>query len=270
MKKDVKNSLYLPTNIFDQLPLLQLAGSDYRLLLVIIRKTFGWHKEDDWISYTQFEKLTGLTRKSVAKSLKRLVALNIVLVTKSTPLVTESTLPRYKLNINSESWVVTKRKLVTKRSPTSIHLFPQLVTKRKHTKDTITKDTITKDTREKLFKDFWELYPNKKGKAKAKAIYQKHATHHQDILKGLQAYLSYWKAKGTEMQYIPHPATWLNQERWTDELNDSKPVATTARKTDLPPNWEPVAEVERNPQAMLEGRKKFDAWRRSKLIVKTL
>jgi hypothetical protein len=28
----------------------------------------------------------------------------------------------------------------------------------------------------------------------------------------------YWKAKEIELEFIPHPATWLNQERWEDEL----------------------------------------------------
>jgi hypothetical protein len=28
------------------------------------------------------------------------------------------------------------------------------------------------------------------------------------------------KWRGKESQYIPHPATWLNQERWTDEIEE--------------------------------------------------
>jgi len=32
-------------------------------------------------------------------------------------------------------------------------------------------------------------------------------------------YLKYWKIKETQKDYIPYPATFLNQERWTDELD---------------------------------------------------
>jgi hypothetical protein len=28
---------------------------------------------------------------------------------------------------------------------------------------------------------------------------------------------------GTERQFIPHPATWLNGERWEDELETEMP-----------------------------------------------
>jgi hypothetical protein len=27
---------------------------------------------------------------------------------------------------------------------------------------------------------------------------------------------------GTEKQYIPHPSTWLNGERWEDDLESEK------------------------------------------------
>ena len=28
--------------------------------------------------------------------------------------------------------------------------------------------------------------------------------------------------KNTEVKYIPHPSTWLNQERWEDSLQEHK------------------------------------------------
>ena len=40
------------------------------------------------------------------------------------------------------------------------------------------------------------------------------------ILSGLNRYIEYWKSKGTEQQYIPYPATWLNGEKWNDEVVD--------------------------------------------------
>jgi len=47
-------------------------------------------------------------------------------------------------------------------------------------------------------------------------------------MKGLEAYLKHWREKKTEMQYIPNPETWLNQERWNDELG--KKIAVEPKK----------------------------------------
>lgn len=138
----------LPNNIIEKLSEAELAGADFRIALATIRKTNGWQKDDDWISYSQFEEMTGLTRKSVSKSLARLVNANILLVTKSK-------LPSYKINPDVDSWVVTKSKLVTKCTPTSYQMVtavvtkskPKLVTKWKPTKEK--KETITKETNTK-------------------------------------------------------------------------------------------------------------------------
>lgn len=103
------------TNFFqliEKLALAELSGSDFRVAMVVLRKTAGWKKDNDWISYSQFEQLTGLPRKSVAKSLARLRLANILLVTKRK-------LPSYKLNSDTDSWVVTKRELVSFLSHTS-------------------------------------------------------------------------------------------------------------------------------------------------------
>jgi hypothetical protein len=40
-----------------------------------------------------------------------------------------------------------------------------------------------------------------------------------------------WRKLGTELQFIPHPATWLNQRRWEDDvtaLGDTTPKMPSA------------------------------------------
>ena len=46
-----------------------------------------------------------------------------------------------------------------------------------------------------------------------------------EAIDAIAHHLKYWKFKGTEKDYIPYPATWLNQMRWLDELDfeESKP-----------------------------------------------
>lgn len=70
------------------------------------------------------------------------------------------------------------------------------------------------------FEDFWSAYPRKVGKEAARKAWKtarKRAPVEQ-IAAGLNA--AKWPS---DRQFIPHPATWLNQGRWQDEPADSAP-----------------------------------------------
>ena len=71
-----------------------------------------------------------------------------------------------------------------------------------------------------MFNEFWKLYPRKISKRLAEKSWSKMTSQEQsDALEALANHLEYWKIKNTETEYIPHPATWLNQGRWEDELD---------------------------------------------------
>jgi phage replication O-like protein O len=57
---------------------LQLSGNQWRVLWVVIRKTYGWKKKEDRISLTQFEESTGLMRRHVHRALEELAERGIV------------------------------------------------------------------------------------------------------------------------------------------------------------------------------------------------
>ena len=70
------------------------------------------------------------------------------------------------------------------------------------------------------FDEFWAECPRKVGKgaaAKAWAKATKKATP-QQIIDGMKAAKAEWERTRTETRFIPHPATWLNAERWADEI----------------------------------------------------
>lgn len=71
------------------------------------------------------------------------------------------------------------------------------------------------------FERFWTLYPRKIGKGQAITAW-KSACKKVDpeiIIEGLQLHLAEMAEK--PKQYIPHAATWLNGERWGDELDQA-------------------------------------------------
>lgn len=80
---------------------------------------------------------------------------------------------------------------------------------------------------EQNFSDFWSMYPRHVGKPAAKKALR--AALRKDaaavIAIGLDAWVKAWTAAGTEAEFIPYPATWLNQERWNDAPPAPAPAA---------------------------------------------
>lgn len=74
-----ENFTMIPNGFLDE----QLAKIDYvtelKVTLVVIRQTIGYQKRSDIISYSQFEKLTGLSRPSVCDGLGYALARGLVI-----------------------------------------------------------------------------------------------------------------------------------------------------------------------------------------------
>lgn len=76
-----------------------------------------------------------------------------------------------------------------------------------------------KNISNECFEEFWRLYPKKRKKNEARKKFIKiNDLEIGKVMSWLNRYLDYWRKKGTEMQYIPDPTTWINQERRNDEL----------------------------------------------------
>lgn len=75
-----------------------------------------------------------------------------------------------------------------------------------------------------MFATFWELYPKKVAKGAAIKAWQKlKVEEQQEAIDALANHIKYWQVKGTEKEFIPYPASWLNQMRWLDELDFEQP-----------------------------------------------
>lgn len=79
------------------------------------------------------------------------------------------------------------------------------------------------------FDDWWEVYPKKVGKGQARKAYTT-AVKKVDagtLMEKLELFKAHHEKLGTDKRYIPNASTWLNGERWDDELiestNDSAP-----------------------------------------------
>ena len=78
------------------------------------------------------------------------------------------------------------------------------------------------------FEQFWEAYPRKVGKKTAKISWGKIKPDDGLLEKILIAVEKQKKSKQWQQtQFIPNPSTWLNQERWKDEVEGSSSFRET-------------------------------------------
>ena len=70
------------------------------------------------------------------------------------------------------------------------------------------------------FPDWWTIWGKKKAKGDAEKAYKTalKKISHDDLMAKTQAYWDHVKASGTDLQYVPYPATWLRAEQWDDDL----------------------------------------------------
>ena len=69
------------------------------------------------------------------------------------------------------------------------------------------------------FSAFWNLYPRKVAKKDAMKMWVRLSeTQKEKALAALPLHVKAWNAEGRAIHVIPHAATWLNGERFEDEI----------------------------------------------------
>lgn len=90
---------------------------------------------------------------------------------------------------------------------------------------------------QELFETWYEHYPRKEAPARARKAYEKAirkpGVNSELLLHAVRRYAAMVTAESKERQFIPHPATWLNDERWRDQA--APPVPGSPRGNGAPP-----------------------------------
>lgn len=75
------------------------------------------------------------------------------------------------------------------------------------------------------FEIFWESYPRKAGKEKAEWIFKSVNVPLETLMTALEAHKKSPQWVNDNGAFIPHPATWLKNRRWEDQLPQQPPYA---------------------------------------------
>lgn len=109
----IPNTTQVPNHVLDHW-MAELSGAEFKVLLYIVRRTFGFQKESDSISISQIvsgittrdgrvlDKGTGLSRKAVTLALKALEDKHLVKAERDTNGATGNQTNIYTLLVHSD------------------------------------------------------------------------------------------------------------------------------------------------------------------------
>jgi len=68
----------IANELLEQISRVNLSSYELRVLMAIIRKTYGFNKKEDYISLSQLAEITGIRDNNICRTLKKLKAKNMV------------------------------------------------------------------------------------------------------------------------------------------------------------------------------------------------
>ncbi len=164
----------IANEIVEALAKIHLSSYESQILWVIFRKTYGWHKKEDWITNTQIANMTEIAESHVSRTIKILIQKNII-IRSGKKLAFQKDYDRWKKlpkGVTSHH----KKKLpkgvceVTKGGNKSYQRGYVKLPKGVDTKETTTKETTTKETIQKVRNQVSASLKEKTEKRKANDI----------------------------------------------------------------------------------------------------
>jgi len=69
----------IANEIVEALAKIYLSSYESQVLWAIFRKTYGWHKKEDWITNTQISDMTGIAESHISRTIKKLIQRKIII-----------------------------------------------------------------------------------------------------------------------------------------------------------------------------------------------
>ncbi|KAA3639428.1 MAG: hypothetical protein DWP95_10300 [Proteobacteria bacterium] len=215
----IPNSFQVP-NAFVDVIMSDISGNAVKCYLLIVRKTVGWGKEKDRISVSQFRKYTGISKDgTITKITKELEDFGLITRHKELGKITEFSLRLPPKNHPPLEGVPPIKGTTPERGDTT-------PPERGSTKPTNTKPNKKKNKQKEIdtskgFEKWWSIYPKKVGKKTALKIWEKSKLFNQsdELIQKLSEQVERCESMNrSDKSLIAHPSTYLNQERWDDEI----------------------------------------------------
>lgn len=188
-----------------------ISGQCFRLLILILRKTYGFNKLKDYISLSQMVTESGIGKIRCSQVIKRLACMKILTVNENINGLTKN----YSFNKDYSKWSTgneninriekTIRPLIKNEQTVNKNITHKINIQKKYTKEIYTR-----------FEEIWEEYPNPVGKKQALKHFNQSVLTEEDFNNIKIALNNYKKSKPFLNGYIQNGSTWFNN--WKDWL----------------------------------------------------
>ena len=228
----------IANEILDHLYKQSLNGTELKVVMCILRYTFGFRRKSHKLSASFIAKWGSCDVSSVKRALKHLRAMRIVICINDEK---GGVTAELKFNKNYDQW-----KLTGGRNDTGVkndtggenatglvaETLPELVAELTHKR----RKKRNKNTKKKYYDDFfekiWELYPRKlrKSDVTQKAKKELYEAGEEVVLGAVNSYIAQLQENGTAERYIMYGSTFFNG-RWRDYMKEpGTHVEATAEK----------------------------------------
>ena len=237
-------------------PIWLNSSNEQRVILITLLAMANW-KETEWDYYGEKIKLnpgqfiasapaikercnsSEITIMKIRTALERFEKLDFLTVsltgksTKSGKLITIVNWRLYQSNEEEDNRQNNRQnnKEITDRQPTD----------NRHIKEEGKEYKELKEDKEKGFERFWELYPSKRKKPVARIAWMNMRVHSEEQYALINAAVERYKKTNQWQEEkgraIPDPDTFLQDERWTDEIKLSEAVRAADRETQEKDEW---------------------------------
>lgn len=181
----------------------EITPGAFRLLAYLMSHNDGYE-----LTYNQIERQTGMGRYAINEGIKNLEAKGW--------LKTEAT-KAADGRFGPKAWTVLNPTSVG--NSTAGNSTTEKPTDNKNTtyKEEKDKEVLGQDELDRAFNEFWQVYPRKVGKDAARKIFAKaFKAEGQEVVAGAARFAND-PYLPQDKNFIPHPATWLNGGRWSDD-----------------------------------------------------
>ncbi len=218
----------IANELLEAISKVNLSSYEFRVMLAIIRKTYGFNKKHDWLSLSQIEEITNIKSHNVCRTIKKLVDKNMLLKNgKITGIQKQYKKWKTIQTDNIQTDNIQTDNIIQIDNPI-IQIDNLALSKQIDTKETITKETITKEIYKDKYLDHVYLFAteyqkllNEYGEKKAK-----------EMIKRLNNYIWQIGVKKAQSKYKSHYHTILNWIRMDEDRNNKniKPDETSIYK----------------------------------------
>ena len=141
----------IANEIIEALAKIHLSSYESQILWAIFRKTYGWHKKEDWITNSQIAEMTDIAEAHISRTIKILLQKNMVKKNGKKLGIQKDYDQWVKLPIGVTSHDKKKLPIGDKKLPIGVNEITPRGKKKlphgvytKETKETTTKETIQK------------------------------------------------------------------------------------------------------------------------------